>query len=716
MIPSGGITIREPTSYSLIKKLTTGGLTPSLALLIFAAVLAAYSPALRGGMVWDDDAHVTRADLRPLHGLERIWFEVGATQQYYPVLHSAFWIEHRLWGDATFGYHLVNALLHATAACLFVVILARLSVPCAWLAGLIFALHPVCVESVAWISEQKNTLSAVFYLLAALAYLRFDKERGQVSEQGGASLLAIFRDLTPSYWLATALFVLALLTKSVTASLPAALLVVLWWKRGSLSLRRDAVPLVPWFVMGGAAGLFTAWVERRYVGAHGAVFELNLLQRFLLAGRVCWFYFGKLFWPSNLVFIYPRWEIAATAFRSWLCPAALIAVLIALWLLRRKSRGPLAAALFFIGSLFPALGFFNVYPFIYSFVADHFQYLASMGMVALAAGAWGRWGQVSDNAPRWRSIIRDLAPFLVVGTLGVLTWRQSRMYRDLETLYLTTIDRNPGCWMAYSNLGTLLLEKGQPAAAAGDLTRALQLKPDYPEGEFNLANALRAEGRYPDAILHYGEALRLKPDYPEALDNLGTALAGAGRTAEAVASYREALRLRPDYAEAEVNLGTVLQKTSPGAAIACYERALQIRPDDPEAEYDLGIALRTVGRLPEAITHYEAALRLRPGFSAAHNNLGVALVEAGRLDDAIGHYEQALRLRPDDAEFEDNLGVALARAGRLPEAIAHFEQALRLKPDYRAAHFNLSIALRDAGRTEEAIRQYRQAVAHPPPE
>src|SRR5215467_4647730 len=186
-----------------------------LAVLLAGAILFAYLPALQGSFLWDDEAHVTRPDLRSLRGLGRIWFDVGATQQYYPLLHSAFWFEHRLWGDATVGYHIVTVLLHAFAVCLLLQVLRRLKVPGAALAAAIFALHPVHVESVAWIAEQKNTLSAVFYLMAMLAYLRFDEERDM-----------------PSYSLASTFFGLALLTKTVTATLPAALLVIFWWRRG----------------------------------------------------------------------------------------------------------------------------------------------------------------------------------------------------------------------------------------------------------------------------------------------------------------------------------------------------------------------------------------------------------------------------------------------------------------------------------------------------
>src|SRR6185312_9465318 len=225
-------------------------------------------------------------------GLGQIWTRPGATQQYYPVVHSAFWLEHRLWGDATLGYHLLNVLLHVTAACLLAAVLRKLAVPGAWLAAFLFALHPVAVESAAWISEQKNTLSTVFYLLAALAYLRFDARR-----TAGAYALGLL------------CFLLALFTKSVTATLPAALLLVLWWKRGRLEGRRDVRPLLPWLAAGLAAGAFTAWVERHFVGAQGPAYVLDLPQRCALSGRIIWFYLGKLAWPARLTFIYPHWTI-----------------------------------------------------------------------------------------------------------------------------------------------------------------------------------------------------------------------------------------------------------------------------------------------------------------------------------------------------------------------------------------------------------------------
>lgn len=587
--------------------------------LIVAATVAAYLPAIiHGGLIWNDPDYVTRPELRPLAGLGRIWFELGATEQYYPVLHSAFWLEHRAWGEAALGYHLVNVLWHALAACLLAAVLRRLAVPGAWLAGLLFALHPVEVESVAWISEQKNTLSLVLYLLAALAYLRFDRER-----EGRF------------YGLGLGLFVLALLSKSMTATLPAALLVVLWWRRGRLSGRRDWLPLAPWLAVGAASGLFSAWVERTYVGAQGAAFQLTGAERALVAARAVWFYLGKLLWPVDLTFIYPRWTVSARAPGGYVFLLALAALLGLAWLGRGRRRAPLAALLFFVGSLFPILGFFNVYAFVFSYVADHWQYLASIGIITLAAA-----GLAAIPGAAGRAAAAALA--LVLGTL---TWRQCGMYRDPATLYQMTLARNPGSWMAQSNYAVLL-------------GRA---------------------GRLDEAIAHYAAALRLAPGYPEIHYNLADTLAQAGRPAEAVGQYEAALRLRPDYAAAHANLGTTLVVLGDLAgAQAHFRAALEHRPDLPQAQYGLAYCLEQGGRLPEAIDHYAEAVRLAPADAALRYHLANALANAGRLSEAEAQYRAALRLRPGDPDLHYNLGMALRALGRADEARAELENAARL--------------------------------------
>ena len=429
---------------------------------LVVAVFLVYKPAWQGGFILDDDSYIIRPELRSLHGLGRIWFDLRATaaEQYYPLLHSAFWLEHKLWGDAALGYHLVNIALHAIAAILVLLILLRLKVPGAYLAAAIFALHPVQVESVAWITEQKNTLSAAFYLGAMLSYLQFDRRRGK-----------------SWYVFALLLFVLALLSKTMTATLPAALLVIFWWQRGRLSWKKDVLPLLPFFLIGLAGACSPHGSNGTMCGAEGDAFTFSLVERGLIAGRAVWFYLGKLFWPADLVFIYPRWHVSQGVWWQYLFPLAAVrccGVVEA----TPPHACPLAAALFFVGTLFPVLGFLNVALFVYSFVADHFQYLACLGVIALfSAGV----ALLLKRAAGWGKLIGQMGCVALVAVLAVLSWRQSRMYADAETLYRTTIDRNPDCWMAHNNLGVVLAGRGQVDEAIAHYRKALEIKPDYAE-------------------------------------------------------------------------------------------------------------------------------------------------------------------------------------------------------------------------------------------
>ncbi len=668
-----------------------------LAALFFAAAFLVYAPALNGAFLWDDDAHVTRPALRSLHGLWSIWFDLGATQQYYPLLHSAFWVEHRLWGGSVLGYHFANVAFHASAAWLLVIVLRRLSFPAPVLAGLLFALHPVCVESVAWISEQKNTLSAVLYLCSALAYLGFDERRSR-----------------RAYAFASLLFALALLTKSVTATLPAALLVVFWWRRGHLGLRRDVLPLVPWFAVSVVSGLLTAWVERTLIGAEGGSFSLTILARLLLAARATVFYASKLAWPSGLVFIYPRWSVDTSAAWQYLFLAGVVAVMVLLVGASRRTRGPLAGFLLFEGTLFPVLGFVNVYPFLFSYVADHFQYLASIGLIVPAAWALDR---AVRSLPSGAA--RFVALLLVPVVLGCVSWRQCRLYKDPDTLNRATIEWNPSAWLAHYNLAVSL--GGQPGGLNGAIAEyesTLRLNPGHWAAQSNLASAyLAIPGRLPDAIAHYEEALRLRPDFAEAHNNLAVALGRvAGRRSEAIAHFRTALRLRPDYDGAWNNLGALLAR-DPGSlaeAAAAYRSALRLAPDNPEYHYNLANALAaTPGGLGDAIEEYQAALRLRPGYMEAHSNLGAAWARApGHAADAISEYEAALRIDPSAPQVHANLANALARVpGRVPEALAEYRKALDLDPASARTHKDLGVVLSDiSGRLQDATREFEIAV------
>ncbi len=556
--------------------------------LIVTATLVAYIPVMHGGYIWDDDAFVTDNAILTggLESLRRIWFELRATDQYYPLAYTSFWLEYQVWGFDPAGSHIFNVLLHALNACLFWMVLRRLRVPGAPLAACLFALHPVEVESVAWITERKNVLSGAFYLAAALAYLRFQLPERQPSGEADEGSGRDWR----FYGVACVLFLGALWSKTVTCSLPAALLLVLWWKKGRGGWR-DLWPLLPLFLVGAAMGLLTGWMEKHVIGAKGNDWALAPLERFLIAGRALWFYAGKLLWPANLTFFYPRWTLDASAWWQWLFPAGAAAVVAALWGFRAVlGRGPLVAVLYFAGTLFPALGFVDVYPFRYSFVADHFQYLASLGLLTLAAAALTMgMRRISASAFRWE--LAGMTGLLLI--LGTLVWRQGAMYENIEKLYNVTIERNPQAWMAHDNLSVLLLAQGRDSEAAAHAERSLAIKPTGAEAHVNFGNIMAKKGRLDAAAQSYAQAISLNPELAEPYSDLGNIYLFQGALDKAVTQYHKALSLRPAYAEAHNNLGYALlqKRTDLDGAIAEFREALRLRPDYGQAQSNLQTAL-----------------------------------------------------------------------------------------------------------------------------
>src|SRR5205809_266045 len=437
-------------------------------LILAAVTILAYHPAWHGQLLWDDDECVTPPELRTLDGLRRIWFVPRAAGQYYPLLFSSYWLQQRLFGDSTAGYHLVNLLLHIGCVVLVLKILRFLRVPGAELAAMIFALHPVNVETVAWIAERKNTLSGIFALAATFWYLKFDEGRSRREKDGPQG--RGYR----SYALAIGLFLLGLLSKTAIVTLPLTWLVIFWWKRGAISWRRDVVPSIPFFFLAAVAGLVTRWFENTGIGYKATILDLSLLDRCLIAGRGFWFQLGKLLWPSNLTFVYPRWEISAAVWWQYLFPLAVLALLGILWSVRRWSRAPLAGVLVYLFLLLPSLGFLNIYFFVYSFVADHWQYLASLGIIVPCASGLVL---LAGRLERWRVWLEPAMTLVLAGALFVLTWQQSRIYSDIETLYRTTIARNPACWVRQVNLGNVLYQDNRIPQVMDLFTQAMRIKP-----------------------------------------------------------------------------------------------------------------------------------------------------------------------------------------------------------------------------------------------
>lgn len=481
--------------------------------------LAAYWPCLHGQFVWDDDAWTLK--LRGLfqkpEGLVEIWTNLTALQQYYPLTATTFWLDYHFWGFWTWPYHVENVLLHIGATVLFWRLLKHLEVPGATLAAGVFALHPLMVESAGWITERKNVLSLVLYLGSVICYGRFT--RFWKSEEDGH--VARTNRRWSDYAWALLLFLAAYLAKATAFSLPAVLLLIVWWRQGRLRFRMDILPTLPFWAISVGLGLLTSWLERTHVGARGPDWDLSFLERCLIAGHALWFYTGKLIWPANLCFIYPRWQPDTQSLQQWLWPAAAVVAVVLLWSLRgRIGRGPLTAVLFFAGTLFPLLGFFNGYFMRYSFVCDHWSYLSLLGLIALGAGSL-TLAATKLKAP---SLVHGCATLLLL-TLAVLTWRHSAVFSDSETLYRTTLALNPNADLAHNNLGLLLGQAGELNEAIQHLQRAVELRPSSAHAHNNLANAFRATGQPRLAAEQYGFSLKLDPDNANTCNNLALLLA-----------------------------------------------------------------------------------------------------------------------------------------------------------------------------------------------
>jgi tetratricopeptide (TPR) repeat protein len=594
-------------------------------ILLLVTVLA-YRHAWTAGYIWDDDVYVTQNPLLTApDGLRRIWFSLDSPSQYFPLVYTTFRLEYALWGLNPAGYHWVNIILHAANALLVWRVLVALRVPGAWLAAALFALHPVHVESVAWITERKNVLMGLFFLLSLLAWIRFVEAD---SKRAGKY-----------YALALLCYALALFSKTTACTLPAALLLILWLKKIPITLRRLS-QIAPFVILGIVMGLVTIWWERHHQGTQGELFAIGLPERFLVASRALWFYLGKLVWPVDLAFSYPRWTISAANPLDYVWLLATAALAAGIYFARRRlGRGPEVALVYFAATLSPMLGFIMLYTFRYSFVADHYQYMASIGPLALVAAGLTLGGKFLGHQ---RAILQPALLAAMLASLGVVTWQQCKMYRDSDTLWQATVARNPQSWMAYNNIAISLLQKGKTDEAIAHYNKALELDPNYGEGHYNLANALLRLGRTQEAVAHYEKALEIYPKNISARYNLASVLVQSGRVEEGIAHHRKALELNPKNAAAHNNLG---------------------------------VALLRAGRVEEAAAHYRQALALDPNNSQANYNLANTLVQKGQLDEAVQYYKRALQSNPRDAAAHDRLSKVLRQLGRVDEADGHAAKA-----------------------------------------
>ncbi len=501
-------------------------------LILFSLTLFAYFPAFFAGFVWDDDIlYIQNGILQTLDGLRNIWFHptlVPNEAHYWPLVYSSFWLEFHLWGTTAMGYHATNIFLHIMNAILLWTILSHLKIPGAWWASLIFALHPVHVESVAWIIERKDVLSGMFYLLSFLFYLQFENQKKW-----------------RHYILSLLFFICAMLSKSIAISLPIAILLCLWWKGNQIN--RRALLLLFSFVE--IAAIITAgdlWLARQH---DPSVFHLSFLERCLIASRAIWFYVGKLLCPINLIAIYPRWDINVHSFWPYLFPCSLLVIIFILWIVKSKiGRGPIAAILFFIITLGPTLGFMDFSFMGHSFVADRFQYLASISLIALFSAG------VSLSSGWFISMLKPVIYTLIPVLLAIFTWYQAGTWHDLGTMFVRIIEKNPNSFAAHSNYGVALAKRGLRNEAIYQFTEALRLKPNQADVRNNIGVILGQEGKWKEAAEYFYEATQLQPDFSEAYNNLGTCYMKEEKYKEAIKQYSKAVEINPYYESARRNL------------------------------------------------------------------------------------------------------------------------------------------------------------------
>jgi protein O-mannosyl-transferase len=643
-----------------------------LALGLVVLATLAHGRSVMNQFIWDDDFYVTdNKTLRSLDGLRQIWFEPTATPQYYPLVHTTYWIEYRLWGLRPAGYHAVNVALHAAAGVALWQVLTVLAVPAAWWAAALFAVHPVGVESVAWVTERKNTLSLVLTLVAAWCWLRYRFGSGPVTDPPHDRPDVHSRRT----WLAAAvgLFALALLSKTVAAMLVGVLAVIVWWKTGTIR-RTDILGLLPMVAIGLPLALFTIWLEKHHVGAADIDWNLSFADRLLIAGRAMAFYASKLAWPTSLAFFYPRWDIDTRVAWQWLFPAAFLGGLAAAWRSRQTiGRAPAAVMAMYACGLFPALGFFDVYPFKYSFVADHFQYHAMPVLVAAAAA--GTTLVVTSRH------LQQLLGGGVIALLAVASFLRCGVFFDLETLYRDTLAKNPACSAAAHNLGMLYLSQGRQREAEPLLRHGATNAP-FPDEQSRSLSSLAL--------------LALRRGQADAAVELATEAVRIDSTRRSRGTLALAHVRRGRREEAQKLMATAADDPSQEMRLAMAEAALQDKDLDAaqqllavfidrdakaernEALLEAGIALAMYSYPAEA----ERLLALIDGdppvMAKAKVNSGICRAMRGEWAAAIEAFREAVRLEPRSAEAHGNLAKALAALGRRDEALAEFRLAKQL--------------------------------------
>jgi tetratricopeptide (TPR) repeat protein len=642
--------------------------------LILGAILWIFGPALRGEWLWDDALYFQANQL--MDDPDRIWkawFAPGSFVEYYPLQETLQWLQWRAWGNEMLGYHLTNVVLHGISSLLVWRLLNKLGIRLAWLGGLLFAIHPVQVESVALIAELKNALSLPPFLLAMCAWIDFEAHRRN-------------RD----YWLAFAFFLVAMLCKISMSPFPVVILIYAWWKRDRIGWG-DVKTAAPFFLVSlilGSMTIFTGFWHAQYTGP-GDLSIGGPLSRVALVGLSLSFYLAQCFFPVDMMPIYPQWTIDPPSPGQFLPWPILAGMSYWFWTKRRTwGRHALLALGFFIVMLLPFIGVIAASYMTFTWVMDHFLYIPIIALIALATAGLG---QIQDRVPKTVSAGGMAVVALLLVFLAVESRSYARMFTNPETFWSYALQRNPEAWPAHNNLGNGLLANGRNAEAIEQYELSLRVKPGYYDAHYNLGNAFYQTGRTEEAIEQLQTAIRIDPHFAEAHFNLGNALLRQRRVAEAADQFRQAAQISPRAAAVYLNWGVALRQLGRlPEAIEQFQKAVQINPAYAEAHYNLGNALQKAGRIPEAIDQFEKTVDLQPKYADAHHNLGVAFNQMGRTTEAIQQFEIALEIDPHFAEAHYNLGVAFSETGRKPEAIEQFQKALQIKPTFTEAQKKLA--------------------------
>jgi tetratricopeptide (TPR) repeat protein len=671
-----------------------------LAVLLALATLAVYCPATRCDFIDFDDPDYVTANPQVQGGLN--WESVKwafcnpVSGNWHPVTMLSHMLDCQLFGLNPWGHHLTNVLLHALNAALVFVLLRRLT-NATWrslLVAALFAVHPLHVESVAWVSERKDVLSGFFGLLTLIFYVRYAQSK-----------IANRQSPIANYALALLFFVLGLMSKPMLVTWPFVLLLLDYhplerFKPGNAwRLVREKIP----FLILAVAASVVALVVQKQEGAVLSAENLSFGARGANALISYCRYLEKLFWPTKLAVFYPlpgHWPVEKVVLAGGL----ILGLSMLFWVQRRHRPLLLMGWLWYVGTLVPVIGLVQVGE---QAMADRYMYLPSLGLLVLIV-----WGvhELTKNRPQRGMILSGFSAGAILLCI-VVTRQQLGYWRNSEALFQQAIavtENNP---VTHNQLGTAFFNQGKMDEAINQYQEAIRLQPSYADPYYNLGNALVKNGQTAEAISQFQQYIHLNPKDAGAHYNLATAFYNEGQMDETISQYREAIRLKPDYAEAHNNLGIALGRTGQlGEAIKQFREVIRLKPDFAKVHNNLGIALLNTGQMDEAIKQFHEAIHFDPRNTSAYNNLGIALDREGKTDEAIRQYQQVIRLAPGYAGAYNNLGADFAARKRFEEAIANYRQAIQIDPSRPDIYFHLGMALGQSGRIREAVAQYREAL------